>query len=906
MAYLLYGATSFVWGQTGGGKVVEGLVVDSLGMALKGVNVRLTNDHDTVYTISNDLGKYRFQVADPAGMELYFTMLGRRSILRSVPGHSLGTHIRIPTVKMLSLPNLISEVHILKVIPIVQRGDTIVFNLGGFNYSKNSLLEDVLKNNLPGFQVMRSGATYYNGQRITSVQVDGRKFFGGDLLTATRNLPADIIKQLEVIDHYGDMSEVKGIKNSEPEKIINIILHEDKKKIFFGQGTVGGGTSDRFLGSVGANQFDSGREFSVVASLNNTNTSLFAFGSPDGASGRSGALSEIGDYADQADGLNKITAFGVSFSDDIGKNISITGGYQFNRRENLTIGNSLLTSTYQTYRISKRDSFATTTDDDTHKFNLELNTRFKNKDLLRISPMLTFNRFQRYNKRENVLRNFRLTNEGEYRDSSVTNNPNGQVNVLFSKYFAKPNRKLVAEADVSLNRSRKYEDVKESYVILDSTGAQPIRSDFDQQQFVRQTNKTNSTKASFSYVEPFFTHSLLEISHEFELTDIDAFRQVRSPMAGGDEMAIIDSLGLRYNYTFVNNRVGLNYQYGPNDRFRVNMGFAVQPSRLEGRVANDTLTHRYHHVNLVPSAKIRYRFNDELDWQFTYQGRNNQPNFLHIAPVRDNSNSRHVIVGNPLLKAEFINRLSTTLRKSIISKSQYFELNLAYNFTNNKIVTARTAASNETIQQTTFTNTNGYYEVKGYYVFNTPFPNDRFLLDLTGSLDYFNNIVFVNQSRSLTSQYLFSQNVQLRYNWDDYFESVFNTKYLMNHAVYRMPREDKVSAHSVLFSLGGRGYLNQRLMAGFEMSQKIFRGYAVEITDVSPTIINTYIEYSFLKNRMAMLRLECYDILDQNRNVGVSTEYIGNDIFESRNNRLGRYFMLSLNVRLQKLPKKSR
>ena len=34
------------------------------------------------------------------------------------------------------------------------------------------------------------------------------------------------------------------------------------------------------------------------------------------------------------------------------------------------------------------------------------------------------------------------------------------------------------------------------------------------------------------------------------------------------------------------------------------------------------------------------------------------------------------------------------------------------------------------------------------------------------------------------------------------------------------------------------------------------------------------------------------------------TEYVGNDVFETRNNRLGRYLMLTLNVRLQSYPKK--
>src|SRR5690606_15768368 len=132
-----------------------------------------------------------------------------------------------------------------------------------------------------------------------------------------------------------------------------------------------------------------------------------------------------------------------------------------------------------------------------------------------------------------------------------------------------------------------------------------------------------------------------------------------------------------------------------------------------------------------------------------------------------------------------------------------------------------------------------------------------------------------------------NQSLQLRYNWSEYFESVFNSNYFLNRATYKLPFENKIAAHSFLISLGGKGYISDKLMLGAEMSQKFYNGYVSELSDVNPTIINTYVEYSFLKNNLALLRLQCFDLMDQNKNVGVLTEYIGNDVFESRNNRLG-------------------
>jgi len=126
----------------------------------------------------------------------------------------------------------------------------------------------------------------------------------------------------------------------------------------------------------------------------------------------------------------------------------------------------------------------------------------------------------------------------------------------------------------------------------------------------------------------------------------------------------------------------------------------------------------------------------------------------------------------------------------------------------------------------------------------------------------------------------------------------------LNRAIYELPYRNKIAAHSFLLSLGGKGYISNKFVLGAEMSQRFYNGYVSELSDVNPTIINTYLEYTFMKNNLALLRLQCFDLLDQNKNVGVLTEYAGNDVFESRNNRLGRYLMLTLNIRLQSYPNK--
>src|SRR5690606_33874831 len=125
---------------------------------------------------------------------------------------------------------------------------------------------------------------------MSSVQVDGKRFFGGDVLTATRNLPAEFIKSIQVLTDRNEFSAYKSFTPEETQKVLNIVLKEDRKRISFGQLTAGVGTRERYIGSAGLNRFDDGQEFSVVGSINNTNTSLFSFGSPTGMGERETSL----------------------------------------------------------------------------------------------------------------------------------------------------------------------------------------------------------------------------------------------------------------------------------------------------------------------------------------------------------------------------------------------------------------------------------------------------------------------------------------------------------------------------------------------------------------------------------------------------------------------------------------
>ncbi len=78
--------------------------------------------------------------------------------------------------------------------------------------------------------VDKDGAITAQGETVKRVLVDGKPFFSDDPKLATKNLPADIIDKIQLIDSKSDQAQFTGIDDGNTEKTINITLKKDKKK----------------------------------------------------------------------------------------------------------------------------------------------------------------------------------------------------------------------------------------------------------------------------------------------------------------------------------------------------------------------------------------------------------------------------------------------------------------------------------------------------------------------------------------------------------------------------------------------------------------------------------------------------------------------------------------------------
>ena len=129
--------------------------------------------------------------------------------------------------------------------PISIKKDTVEFDAGSFKTKPNAVAEDLFKK-LPGVQVDKSGTITAQGETVTRILVDGKRFFSDDPKLASKNLPPDVIDKIQVFDDLSDQSKFTGFDDGNRVKTINIVTKKDKRKGFFGKAGRGAGSNEAY------------------------------------------------------------------------------------------------------------------------------------------------------------------------------------------------------------------------------------------------------------------------------------------------------------------------------------------------------------------------------------------------------------------------------------------------------------------------------------------------------------------------------------------------------------------------------------------------------------------------------------------------------------------------------------
>ena len=639
-----------------------------------------------LYTASGTNGKGEFQRVPAGSYRLTLTSLGYDSLRRDLKiGENLVTLDSLwltPRAEaiddvVIETPALRSSVH----------GDTLSYHAAAYKVAFGTDAGTLLSK-MPGLEVDDSGIAA-QGRSIQRVYVDGREFFGNDVMSAVRNIPADMIESIEIYNSQGDQAEFTGVDTGEGFTALNIVTRPDKRRGAFGRIYGAYGIPDKYIGGGNANIFDNDRRITIIGLANNVSRQNFSFEDILGTTEETnGAAANKNFMVKPLAGISTVQAVGVNYSDDWGSKAKITASYFFNRTDNHNLSQTEKQSFTSTDKLVLYDDENTSQALNlNHRFNsridykmnpshsLMMRTSFSFQDNDNQSELLsrTDNRFseedirfvyRRHNFNDNDSRGFNLSNQLTYRyrlPGRMSQNLSFGAGGSYRGYE-------------QLNRPRQYTFRDPDDTACDTTrysSRNITRTDRDQPSY-QVYGSVNYSRLVAKHVrvnlEYRCTYAANSVDRNtYVLTAGNTFPAERNPKQSSE-----------YDYSYLTHRVGATGQY----RFRStkvaatlyyqHAGFSGDyafpyPARTEA--AFDNLTY-----NTV--AEIAVNRNNTL--KFNASGRTSNLRATDLQNIVNTTNRQNVVAGNPDLVPVYTHRFSGQYIRTNPERGRTFTLSAEF------------------------------------------------------------------------------------------------------------------------------------------------------------------------------------------------------------------------------------
>ncbi|MEP6617250.1 MAG: outer membrane beta-barrel protein, partial [Ginsengibacter sp.] len=834
---------------------------------------------------------------------LIITNPGYRPVFKVIKVHRPLKKLELGNIDVVNLTKVLKVVVVMP-SPVTIKEDTVEYKADGYKVRENSVVEDLLKR-LPGVKVDKDGNIKAQGKIVTRVKVNGKDFFGGDPKTASRELPANIVDKIQVIDDYGDQATVSGIKDGDPDKVINLQLKKDKNTGYFGRVSAGGGDKGRYIGSLNANYFDNNRQLSIFSNSNNTSQSQFSF---NGLAG-SGISSKLAQFKgnDQtvfqngntgSDGTTTSNSAGINYKDQWGKKITVYGSYNYGNREN------------QGYRFMSQEnifsagSYLNNQDNryinkgNTHRFYFNLECNIDSLNYIKVSPGLSYGINDNY-----VYSIFDFsdstgkTSEGNNEIVTGTHTPNMFANVLYNHRFHKRGRNFSIALNIGSSQNDLTQDTKNNTVFYVAPAGISNRYLYSNQ---HNTNYNNGIR--FTYSEPLSAYRSLDITFNHSFSHARNNKETFEVDSSSGLKTINPFLSNDYKNDYSTNRGNITIRTNQK-KYNYTLGISIQPVDLKGfSLSKDSSYKAVSRINIFPVARFAYNFSKGRSLTINYRGDAQQPGYTQLQDVVDLSNPQYQLKGNPNLKPALSHNLNMFFNDFNLANGRSVFTGMNFNAIQNQVVNNIIQLGNSGTQLSIPENVNGYYNANIYYNYSRPYQERKYVISLNGSLNYNHNINLIDSFRTTGENYIASQGINFEFNHREWLSFNAGADYNLNSVRYHTGKLDLLSLQnqeysSWMFSSTLQLDLPENFVLKYEFNYSINAGLTEAITaDIA--VLNASIEKQFLKKQNGSIKLEAFDLFNQNS--GINRIITANSIIDTRSNRLTRYFMLSFTYRLQK------
>jgi hypothetical protein len=863
------------------------------------------------FSISNiKEGEYILMITHP-----YLGDYFDKTVIKPDAVTDLGKIIMIPKSKLLA------EVIIKSGSPIRIKGDTTVYTADSFKVREGANVEELLRR-LPGIQVDKDGKITAMGEKVTKVLVDGEEFFGSDPGIATKNLRADVVKEVEVFDKKSDQAEFTGIDDGVKDKTINLKLKEDKKKGYFGKVEAGGGLADKYNNSVMLNAFKGKRKLAAYGIMSNTGkTNLDWEDANNYGGGMEGVETGISDdggmymmwngdddnnYWGGRNGIPRNWNGGLHYSNKFNNNKqSVNGGYKFSKVNapgvTSTFSKTFLPDTsWSTNSISNNYS-----SNNKHAFNFTMETTIDSMNTLKWTTRANENRSltrsiyysETFSDNLDSINNSRRKSNNDAVNDAVTSS------LLWKHKFKKISRTLSINADLNWNRSDN-EGLLYSLNNYFSSGVIDHRDTIDQQNI--RNNEGKSISAKVAYTEPLIKDMYLELSYAFSYNANSSERITNEDDGSGKYADRIDSLSNSFQFNRFVNTPGLNFRVNKK-KYNYSFGSSVGFSHfIQKNLTNET-KRNYDYTNFFPRASFTYKFKPSENIRFNYNGSTTAPTLEQLQPITVNTDPLNIYIGNPNLNQSFRHSFNINYSSWNALKERNIWGGMRFNMTQNAFTQFSTIDSvGRRVYQTV--NVDGVYNLNFNLDYGLKIPGTQWRLGFGPNININRNIDFVRDQKinETVKNKTDTRSYGMRLNIGQYVKDKYNFHMGPNFTWNSSKASVNSSANAEYWQISGWAEGNVTLPKSFEIGTDVnFQSRQKDPrfpANNNFTTWNASLTKRILKNELEF-KIGLYDILNQNR--GYNRSFNSYSFTESYYNTLKRFWLLTLTWNISKNGKPS-
>lgn len=871
---------------------ISGIIVDPEKIPIELASVVILNPSDSTvvnYSITDNKGFFR--IIEPTNGSVLFqaSSLGFKSYYKLIPLNN--SIINLETITLKENLSELDAITISAVVPIQIKQDTIAFNASSFKVNSDDTIEKLLEK-LPGVEIDDSGKVIAQGEQVTKIFIDGKEFFSGDPAIVLKNLSADAISKVEIIDKKSDEAELTGVDDGNKAVVINFSLKKNRKNQGFGKLSSGLGLDSRYFGNINYNEFNSKTQISLIGKFNNINiTGSNIKGFLENVDGVDDTSEDEDNNFNNNRSLSGFLTSGVAgfhLGHEFVEKRSLNVDYFYNHLNNtgLSIVNRINFASSNNFDFNSDNTFDNTSNN--HNFNFNYEDKSHKTHTIRLRGKLTSddrnNLLDRQGRFIDEMNLLRTTNNLNLAANSLRQR--GNFSAAFYKRLQKKGRNF--STGVTLNINNRNLDNSQNTFIVRNVGRD------NERQTERNTlrdEKINNTQLSyyFNYSEPLWKNNYLKIRANVKSSfDEDDAIQSRNDINSNT------TTEERFDFMFANEERRYQSRFlhtYNNKKWFLSYGSEFEELNREFG-AIDELPIRKSQFYVNPLATLQFKPKRGIKYRFTYRRQIRSPRPQQITTVVNDLNPFFIRTGNPNLNTEKVDRLILNTNINRLKSSLNFYSKIDFQYTEDAIV-SNILINDDFIRNRTYINVNNTKRLLTTFSLSQKLKKlgIRYTLKNTNTYATSNAIVNLELNDVTSQDYIF--NVSLENSNKSKFDVKTGGSYRINNTsfslVSNLDRQFTQQQYYASFNFDATDKFNLNT----QLDYFIFKDNQFTSNQEIP-IWNAAFTYTFSRNNI--LKLLLIDIL--NKNVDLFRRSTVNYFEETTTASLQRYVILSYTYKL--------